>query len=85
MGFEVSTDPNIRKDAWLFGEGQCRVVVGVSHAMKHDFEAAMGDHHFVHIGDVKAHGNVVVDGDNWGNISEWKDLYDTAIEKLVNS
>lgn len=84
LGFEVSTDPNIRKDAWLFGEGQCRVVVGVSHAMKNDFEAAMGDHHFVHIGDVRAHGNIVVDADNWGNIDEWKNLYDTAIEKLVN-
>lgn len=83
MGFEVNTDPNIRKDAWLFGEAQCRVVVSVSHAMKKDFEAAMQDHPFMQIGTVKGDGNITIDNENWRHISEWKESYDTAIEKLV--
>lgn len=83
MGFEVNTDPNIRKDAWLFGEAQCRVVVSVSHAMKKDFEAAMQGHPFMQIGTVKGDGNITIDNENWGHISEWKEAYDTAIEKLV--
>jgi phosphoribosylformylglycinamidine (FGAM) synthase-like enzyme len=29
LGFEVVSNPNIRKDAWLFGEAQSRVVVSV--------------------------------------------------------
>ncbi len=28
---------------------------------------------------------VIVNDDNWGNISEWKYLYDTAIEKLIEA
>ncbi len=83
MGFEVNTDPNIRKDAWLFGEAQCRVVVGVTHAQKQDFEAAMQGHPFMQIGTVKGDGNITIDNENWGHISEWKESYDTAIEKLV--
>lgn len=83
MGFEVNTDPNIRKDAWLFGEAQCRVVVSVTHAMKKDFEAAMQGHPFMQIGTVKGDGNITIDNEKWGHISEWKEAYDTAIEKLI--
>ena len=83
LGFEVNSDPNIRKDAWLFGEGQSRVVVSVSHAQKNEFEAAMEGHRFTMIGEVKAHGNLVIDGENWGNITDWKDKYDNAITKLM--
>lgn len=83
MGFEVNSDPNIRKDAWLFGEAQCRVVVSVTHAMKKDFEAAMQGHPFMQIGTVKGDGNITIDNEKWGHISEWKEAYDTAIEKLI--
>src|SRR5690606_38608079 len=83
LGFEVVTNPNIRKDAWLFGEGQSRVVVSVSHAQKNEFEAAIAGHPHKVIGEVKGHGNIVIDNENWGSISDWKDKYDTAIEKLM--
>lgn len=29
LGFEVTANPNIRKDAWLFGESQSRVIVSL--------------------------------------------------------
>ncbi|MCB0699052.1 MAG: phosphoribosylformylglycinamidine synthase subunit PurL [Chitinophagales bacterium] len=84
MGFDIDTDPNLRKDAYLFGEAQSRVVVTVNHTRKRDFEAAMANHpHFIEIGTVKAGGEMTIDGDSWGNISEWKEMYNTAIEKLV--
>lgn len=28
-------------------------------------------------------GNIEVNGESWGNIETWKNLYDTAIEKLI--
>jgi phosphoribosylformylglycinamidine synthase II len=85
LGFTVSSDPNIRKDAWLFGEGQSRVVVSVSHAEKHAFEQMMGGHRYVQIGEVTADGTLTIDGENWGSITDWKEKYDTAIEKLMNA
>lgn len=86
MGFEMTSNPNVRKDAWLFGEAQSRVVVSVSHAHKQSFEKIMEEHnqYLIKIGEVKAHGNITIDGEGWGNISEWKELYDTAIEDMVN-
>lgn len=87
MGFEMTSNPNVRPDAWLFGEAQSRVVVSVGHANKQDFEKIMQEHdqYLIQIGQVKADGNIKIDGADWGHISEWKELYDTAIEKLVNS
>ena len=85
MGFEINTDSNIRKDAFLFGEAQSRVVVTVSAASAAAFEAAAGSHPFSKLGTVKANGHVNIDGTDWGNIKDWKDAYDTAIEKLLNN
>ena len=38
FGFEVQTDSSIRKDAFLFGEAQSRVVVSVAKEKKDKFE-----------------------------------------------
>ena len=85
MGFEIHTDSNARKDAFLFGEAQSRVVVSVSWAKQPEFEAMLGDVPFAKIGTVKAGGHVTIDGESWGIIKDWKDAYDTAIENLLNS
>ncbi|MGC4057472.1 MAG: AIR synthase-related protein [Chitinophagaceae bacterium] len=39
LGFEISTDANLRKDAFLFGEAQSRVVVSVNPTIQAVFEA----------------------------------------------
>jgi phosphoribosylformylglycinamidine synthase len=85
MGFEITTDSNIRKDAFLFGEAQSRVVVSVSADKVAAFEAAMGSHPYSKIGTVKAGGNIKIDNADWGYIKDWKEAYDTAIEKLLNA
>ncbi len=84
MGFEISTDNNIRKDAFLFGEGQSRVVVSVASSLINDFEAALGNQKFSKLGMVKGDGHLRIDGADWGNISSWKQAYDEAIEKLMS-
>lgn len=85
MGFEVNTDDSIRKDAYLFGEGQSRVVVSVSADKVAAFEAAVGAQAYTKLGTVKADGHLRIDGSDWGHIRDWKKAYDEAIEKLLNA
>ncbi len=42
----------------------------------------MTDHPYEELGFVTA-GAIEIDGMNWGNIEDWKEKYDTAIEKLL--
>jgi len=84
LGFDVHTDALIRKDAFLFGEAQSRVVVSLP-AAKVDaftrfFEKMEVDYLFLG----KVLGNeAVVDRQTYFSIAEIKDLYDNAIEKLL--
>ena len=75
----------IRKDAFWFGECQSRVVVTVSKEKMGRFEMDVEDAHgfVIAIGKVTS-GNIKIDGEDWGNISHWKNLYDTAIEKQLS-
>ncbi len=82
-GFEITTDAAIRKDAYLFGEAQSRVIVSVSADRQQAFEAALGNQPFTKIGTVKADGHLRIDSSDWGHIRNWKKLYDEAIEKLL--
>jgi phosphoribosylformylglycinamidine synthase len=83
LGFDVvATDYNIRKDAYWFGEAQSRVVVSVKSTKLENFKKAIGDHPYEELGFVTT-GSVEVDGMNWGDIIEWKQKYDTAIENLL--
>ncbi|MGZ3923684.1 MAG: phosphoribosylformylglycinamidine synthase subunit PurL [Flavisolibacter sp.] len=81
-GFEVNAAGDIRKDAFWFGESQSRVVVSVSEALVNDFLKTVDDaglqKHF--LGKVTS-GTIKVNGEDWGRTEEWKELYDTAIEK----
>lgn len=82
FGFDITTCSSIRKDACLFGEGQSRVVVSIAANTKDNFENFLKENNIPNrfLGTVKGN-DIVIDGENFGSISEYKDLYDTAIEK----
>lgn len=82
LGFSISTNSNVRKDGFLFGEGQSRVLVTVPISRAKEFENRLNGFPFEKLGVVTA-GEVVVDGDFWGSIDWWKDKYDTAIENYL--
>ncbi len=85
LGVEVTmADTSIRKDAYWFGEAQCRVVVTVSSDAADEFISAIGDHPFEELG-VVTPGEIFIDGASWGSIHEWKEAYDTAIENIIAS
>ncbi|MEO7922157.1 MAG: phosphoribosylformylglycinamidine synthase subunit PurL [Chitinophagaceae bacterium] len=83
LGFSVLTKGGIRKDAFLFGEGQSRVVVTVALEDVQHFEKALGDFPFEKLGVVTS-GEMVIDGDFWGTIDWWQEKYDTAIENYLS-
>ncbi|OLY91962.1 phosphoribosylformylglycinamidine synthase subunit II [Cnuella takakiae] len=82
LGFNVQMVEGFRKDAYLFGEAQSRVVVSVSAGQVPAFKKALGNLPCYELGTVTA-SDVIVGGWNWGSILEWKEKYDTAIEKYL--
>ena len=84
-GFSVSAETNFRKDAYWFGEAQGRVVVSVSKLNAESLmqKAKTDGIEITELGKVTS-GNIEVNGEDWGNIVEWQEKYDTAIEKLLN-
>lgn len=84
-GFEVSSNnSSLRKDAYWMGEAQSRVVVTCKAATIASVEAAAAKAgvEITVMGKV-TNGAVKVDGEDWGNISAWKNKYDTAIENKL--
>ncbi len=85
LGFEINSVSGVRKDAFLFGEAQSRVLVSVSAAHAAAFEAELKNHgvSFSALGGIKG-SHVVIDGTNYGNISDFKTPYETAIEGYMS-
>jgi phosphoribosylformylglycinamidine synthase II len=84
LGFAASANETFRKDAYWFGEAQSRVVVSVKSTDENNLIAALkkSTTAFCRMGNVTA-GNININDENWGNISEWKDKYDNAIGNLL--
>jgi phosphoribosylformylglycinamidine synthase len=88
LGFDVCFTPatqaaGLRKDAFWFGEAQSRVVVTVREDQQQDFLKQLKGFEHAYLGTVTA-GNVVVEGQDWGSILNWKEFYDTAIENQLS-
>jgi len=85
LGFEINSDVSIRKDAFLFGESQSRVVVSISEHQLHSFEAELNKQgaKYSKLGQVKGK-NILIDGENFGTIIEFKEGFDTSLEKHLN-
>ena len=85
LGYDISTDRNIRKDAYLFGENQSRVVVSVKKENEVTLVKTLKEMNvkFSKLGFVKGK-EIKIDGEVFGSISEYKKLYDTSIELKLN-
>lgn len=83
-GFDVCTEAQFRRDAWLFGEAQGRVALSVKAENKEAVE-----NHFrnaqvpvLQIGTVKG-SDMVIDGLNFGSVVNTKATYDSAIAQRI--
>lgn len=85
LGFDISSVSTIRKDAFLFGEAQSRVVISASSSKTNELETLLTSQQvsFTKLGSVKGK-NIVIDGENFGSVSDYKTPYETSIESYLN-
>ncbi|MEL7161485.1 MAG: phosphoribosylformylglycinamidine synthase subunit PurL, partial [Bacteroidota bacterium] len=79
-GFTVGTDDAFRKDAFLFGESQSRVVVTADESTaaaleQHLLDAGVG---FTVLGRVEG-DDITVDGKDWGELAEWMVMHELTL------
>lgn len=86
LGFNINTDPTFRKDAYLFGEAQSRVVVSVKPRNELAFLQFLEKQNIAHTQLGKVFGSkITIDDKDFGEMSEWKNVYDNTLEnKLEN-
>ncbi|HET8963193.1 MAG TPA: phosphoribosylformylglycinamidine synthase subunit PurL, partial [Chitinophagales bacterium] len=86
LGFEIETDSSLQKDAFLFGESQSRVVVTCDAAMVEEIEMICKKHNISanSLGTVGGE-YLVIDGENFGSVYTYTDLFQNALEKYLSS
>jgi len=86
LGFTVDTDTaGFRKDAYWFGEAQSRVVVTCSKQKAESLQQKAGSLNIpITLLGTVTNGSIKVNDENWGSITDWKEKYETAIEKTLN-
>lgn len=86
LGFDIETEEGIRKDAYLFGEAQSRVVVSISPDMQSDFIEYMATSsvEYTLIGKVTS-GDLLVDGESFGLVAAKKERFDSALAEIIES
>lgn len=86
LGFEIETDDEIRKDAFLFGEAQGRVVVSVKPENQEAFIELMAtsETEFSLLGTVTK-GELIVDEESFGSVSEAKAVYQNVLHQILGS
>ncbi len=85
LGFDITTDSEIREDAFLFGEAQGRVVVSVCPSKEDEFVDFMMSQKipFMTLGHVTK-GELRIDDISYGFIKDYTQLYNQAIENELN-
>ena len=83
-GFDISMDESMRTDAFLFGEGQSRVVVTVRPGDEDNFlhEMMERDVDFSFLGTVMG-DEMTIDEETFLKVDEAKQLYDTSLENQL--
>jgi phosphoribosylformylglycinamidine synthase len=85
LGFDITTDEEIRTDAFLFGEGQGRIVVSVSAAQETRFVDFMAKQNIpvTTLGHVTK-GELRIDNQSFGFTKDLKNMYDNALSMIID-
>ena len=86
LGFRIDPDTNgIRRDAFLFGESQSRVVVTLKEGQEDDFLSVIRDKgmDFQELGVVTS-GKISVFGKSFGEIDRWRKRYNETLSNYLD-
>lgn len=83
-GFSVETDTNFRKDAYLFGEHQSRVVISLKPEREDDLVNYLNAQNvpFTRLGEVTG-DQVWIDNENFGPLDQWVALRTQGMHKAM--
>jgi phosphoribosylformylglycinamidine synthase len=86
LGFNMETEADIRKDAFLFGEAQGRVVVSVKPENQDAFVEllATSETEFSLLGSVTG-GELLVDEESFGTVSESKGVFNNVLHGILGA
>ena len=84
LGFSISTDSSIRKDAYLFGEKQSRAIISVSEEEAGILERNLNrlNQKYSILGTV-TEGNIEIDGVTYESISVWNKTFDETLGSIL--
>lgn len=86
LGFDIVTDAEVREDAFLFGEGQGRVVVTLTEEMEVQFiEFMLGLNVNITLLGHVTKGKMQVDEEHFGFISEAKAIFQNALGNMLDN
>ena len=83
-GYRIETPDHLRRDAYLFGEAQSRVVVCVSPDAETDLTEFLDRTglHYRKLGEVIGE-NVHIDGEEYGEIRSWGEVYEQTLPEAM--
>ena len=84
LGFNINSDSSVRKDAFLFGEAQSRVIVTVKKENKSAFENSVNGLPFNYLGEVKGTA-MLIDGESYGEVHDAKNEFDSSLENYISN
>ncbi len=86
LGFLVETDSDFRKDAYLFGEAQSRVVASINPDNQNEFVEHMvaSGLEYTFLGTAEGK-EMIIDGVSFGTVADAKHQFETALENRLNS
>lgn len=84
LGFDITSDSAIRRDAYLFGESQSRVIVSVNPENEDAFIDLMmlNGVEFDLVGHVTK-GSIRIDDVEWGDVEDYRSLYDNSLGAIM--
>ncbi len=84
LGFDITTDAEVREDAFLFGESQSRIIVSVRSSKQDRFVDLLQQMKvpFSVVGHVTK-GEIRVDDISFGYVTDLQKIYDNSIEEIL--
>jgi phosphoribosylformylglycinamidine synthase len=86
FGINIETVETFRKDCFLFGESQSRIVISLSPEKEDELQNYLINNNvsFTKLGEVFGN-SVVIDEENFGSINEWNRIYEETLEAKIEA